>query len=172
MPVVVENDLNATALGFARRAEDEGHPVHSLAYIHTNGKNGFCSGAGIVCGDRILRGAAHFAGEVGFIPDFADAVFDDALWKNDRSADFAKIYAKMLATVNCVINPALLVVGGSGFRYDLSDLVSKEFSCLVDAAVRPALVFEEDSGPHYLYGLCGLAAEELFPSYRLVDKRN
>jgi predicted NBD/HSP70 family sugar kinase len=176
LPVTVENDLNATALGFARRAEDEGHPVGSIVYVNTNrstlGCAGSGTGSGIVYGGQVLRGAFNFAGELGHMPDLSGASFNQRLSGAKDSAEYAAVYANALAVMNSVINPALFVVGGTGFRYDLSDAVAFEFACRVDPSVRPALVFEQDSGPHYLYGLCSLAAEELFPSYRLIAERS
>jgi hypothetical protein len=168
LPVTIENDLNATALGFARRAEEEGRPIHSLVYINTIGG----TGSGIVCGGEVLRGAAHYAGELGYLPDLSGAAFHERLEAAKDSAEYAAVYAHALSVVNCVVNPALIVVGGKGFRFDLADDISVAFARRVDPSVRPALVFEQDSGPHYLYGLCGLAADILFPSYRLIEKRS
>jgi len=169
LPVVAENDVNAAALGFVRRAEAEGRAVHSIVYINTNGT---CTGSGIVCGGQVLRGASHFAGELGFLPLRPNSLFDETLAQASSAAEYAAVYATALAAVNCVINPALFVVGGTSFRFDLSDAVAADFAARTDAEVRPALVFEKETRPNYLYGLCGLAVEELFPAYRLIDKRN
>lgn len=169
LPVVAENDMNAAALGFARRSESEGRPVHSIVYLFTTGD---CTGSGIVCGGQVLRGAFNFAGELGLMPVRPGATFEEALAEAAGPAEYAAVYAGALAALNCVINPALVVVGGPSFRYDLSDAVAAEFAIRVDAAVRPALVFERETRPHYLYGLCGLGTEELFPSFRIIDKRS
>lgn len=169
LSVVAENDLNAAALGFVRRSESEGRPVHSIVYINTNGA---CTGSGIVCGGMVLRGAFNFAGELGFLPSGRSCSFDAALATADSASQYAAVYADALAAVNCAVNPSLFVVGGTSFRYDLCDAVATEFAIRIDAAVRPALVFEREIRPHYLYGLCGLAVESIFPAYRLVEKRS
>ncbi|MGQ7296310.1 ROK family glucokinase [Quadrisphaera sp. KR29] len=73
LPVVVENDANAAAWGeFAhgtgRRASSSGHEVHDMVLLTI----GTGLGGGIVIGDRLLRGASGFAGELGHmrvVPD-------------------------------------------------------------------------------------------------------
>ncbi len=169
LPVVVENDMNATALGFSRRTAKEGRELESLAYIVTNGR---CTGSGYVCGGQVVRGAARFAGELGFLPQASGRTFDEELAETENAAGYARLYAAALETVNCVVNPALIVAGGTAFRFELSDAVGAEFAARIDPSIRPALVFEKDTRPDYLYGLCGLAIDEVFPAYRIIEKRS
>jgi glucokinase len=62
LPVRVENDVNAAALGaFARTG---GGPDDSMAYLNL----GTGLAAGIVLGGRLWRGARGVAGEIGHIP--------------------------------------------------------------------------------------------------------
>ncbi|PWJ49885.1 glucokinase [Quadrisphaera granulorum] len=68
LPVVVENDANAAAWGeFAhgagRAASNDGHEVHDMVLLTI----GTGLGGGIVIGDRLLRGANGFAGELGHV---------------------------------------------------------------------------------------------------------
>jgi predicted NBD/HSP70 family sugar kinase len=170
LPVFVENDMNAIALGYAAEAETGGRKLHSLVYIHFNGAD--CTGSGIVVEDRILRGAANFAGELGYLPVRPGMLLDQALAASRSDEEYADCILSALAAVTCVINPALIVIGGTGFRFDLQDLLTIRFAATVDAEVRPDLVFVRDSRRHYLAGLCGLASESLFPAYRLISKRS
>jgi predicted NBD/HSP70 family sugar kinase len=167
MPVVVENDLNAVALGYAKAAEAGGYRLDSLVYIHFNG--GSCIGSGLVFGGRILRGASNYSGELGFLPMGDGRVLDDVILAAEADDErYVEAIVRALGTVNCVVNPALLVVGGRGFRFDLGDEISARFKALVDLRVRPKLVFVPDSLPHYMAGLVGLAAERIFPDFRLM----
>ncbi len=167
---LVENDMNATALGFARAAETGDRKLHSLIYVHFN--EGPCTGSGLIEAGRILRGASGFAGELGCMPVRPGVTLDQALAASPDQEAYAAAIAAALASVNCVMNPALIVVGGTDFRFDLSDALSIRFAAETDAAVRPDLVFVRDSRPHYLAGLCGLAAEALFPAFRLTETRS
>jgi hypothetical protein len=167
MPIVVENDLNAIALGYAKAAASSGYKLDSLVYIHFNG--GSCIGSGLVVGGRILRGASSYSGELGFLPMGDGLSLDDVILATEEDDEgYAEAIVQALAAVNCVVNPALLVLGGRGFRFDLGDEISARFKVLVDQDVRPNLVFAPDSLPNYLNGLVGLAAERIFPGFRLT----
>ncbi|RKS69368.1 putative NBD/HSP70 family sugar kinase [Motilibacter peucedani] len=61
LPVVVENDVNAAALGAARVLDLDGR---DLAYLSI----GTGLAAGLVIGGRLRRGARGAAGEIGHIP--------------------------------------------------------------------------------------------------------
>jgi predicted NBD/HSP70 family sugar kinase len=165
-PVVAENDLNAIALGYARAAEASGESIDSLAYIHFNG--GACIGSGLVLGGRIIRGASSFSGELGFLPMGGGLVLDDVMVEVEGDdGRYAEAIVRALATVNCVVNPALVVLGGRGFRFELESLIRERLEAAVDERVRPRLAFVPQSLPYYLSGLVGLAAERVFPGVRL-----
>lgn len=166
LPVVVENDINASALGYERRLDSIGQCPHSLVYVYVSGT---CTGSGIVVGGQVVRGAAHFAGELDYLPVARGQTLRDALAGAVGDESIVDALASALAAVNCVVNPALFVVGGPGFRFDLSDAVEAEFKARVPASVRPRLAFERDTMPHYLNGLCGLALDRMFSSFRLVS---
>lgn len=170
LSVHMENDMNATALGYAASAETGGRKLHSLVYIHFN--EGPCTGSGLISEGRILRGAANFAGELGYLPVSPGKNLDQALKEAASDEEYTACISSALAAVNCVMNPALIAVGGTAFRFDLSDALSIRFAQEVDAAVRPDLIFVRDSLPHYLFGLCGLASASLFPVFRLIDTRS
>jgi predicted NBD/HSP70 family sugar kinase len=170
LPTLVENDMNAIALGYAGEAETGGRKLHSLIYIHIN--EGPCTGSGLVYEGRILKGAANFAGELGYMPVPGGTSLDQALRSAASNEEYVAAISAALAAVTCVMNPALIVIGGTFFRFDLSDALTTRFATEVDAAVRPDLSFVRDSRPYYLSGLCGLAAESLFPAYRLINTRS
>ena len=165
LTVVVENDINASALGYDRRLVANGQKAHSLVYVFFNGR---CTGSGIICDGQVVRGAANFAGELDFLPIPGGWTLREALAHASNDGERVVAIAAALAAVNCVVNPGLFVVGGNGFRFDLSDRIEAEFKVKVAASVRPRLVFEQDTMSHYLYGLCGLALERMFPTFKLV----
>jgi DNA-binding transcriptional ArsR family regulator len=168
LPIVVENDLNAIALGYLKSAETSGYKLHSLVYIHFNG--GSCVGSGIVVEGQVLRGASSFSGEIGYLPVGGDRILDDLMAEAEEGGNYVGAIVTALRAVNCIVNPALIVVGGKGFRFDLGDDVRARFNAMVEQAIRPSLVFVPDSYPHYLDGLVSLAAERVFPGYRLIQR--
>jgi DNA-binding Lrp family transcriptional regulator len=168
-PVVVENDLNAIALGYAKSAESDAEERDSLAYIHFNG--GACIGSGLVLGGRIIRGASSFSGELGFLPMGGGKILDDVIVEVERDDErYAEAICRVLQTVNCVVNPALIALGGRGFRFELEGAIRARFEASADELVRPCLAFVPQSLPYYLSGLSGLAAERIFPDV-LIARR-
>jgi hypothetical protein len=166
LPVAVENDLNAIALGYLREAELGGDRPSSLAYIHFNG--GACVGSGIVVEGQVLRGASSFSGEIGYMPMGDGRVLDEAVLAAEEDGGYAEAIVTALRAVNCIVNPALIALGGRGFRFGQGEEIRARFEALVEAAVRPSLVFVPDSYPYYLAGLASLAAERIFPGFRLI----
>ncbi|WP_430511215.1 ROK family transcriptional regulator [Pannonibacter phragmitetus] len=65
--VQLENDVNLSAEG-ERWALSAAAPVLNMAYISI----GTGIGCGLICDGRLLRGAAHAAGEIAFLPFGAD----------------------------------------------------------------------------------------------------
>jgi predicted NBD/HSP70 family sugar kinase len=166
VPVVVENDLNAIALGYARQGKPGGDEPDSLAYIHFNG--GACIGSGLVFDGRTLRGASSYSGELGFLPMGGGKILDDLIVAVEGDDErYAEAIVRALQTVNCVVNPELIVLGGRGFRFELEEPIRNRFDAAVDERVRPRLAFAPESLPFYLSGLVGLAAERVFPDLGL-----
>ncbi len=163
LEAIVENDLNAIALGYLRYARSRGGGIESLAYIHFNELS--CIGSGLVLDGRVFRGASNFAGEVGFLPMGDGRFLEDIMYSaHTRAEDYVEAVVIALRTINCVVNPALIVLGGRGFRFDLEDAISSRFRSLVDARVRPSLSFSRDSDSYYMDGLGSLAAELVLPA--------
>jgi predicted NBD/HSP70 family sugar kinase len=163
MAAIVENDLNAIALGYLSYAEAGGRELDSLAYVHFN--EGSCIGSGLVLEGRVHRGASSYAGEVGYLPMFDGRLLEDVMYSAEtKSEDYVEAVVIALRAINCVVNPALVVLGGRGFRFDLEDAISARFRALVDARVRPSLAFSRDSAAYYMDGLAGLAAELALPA--------
>jgi Transcriptional regulator/sugar kinase len=167
LPVVLENDLNAIAIGYMRQSRAGGYDPRSLVYMHFN--EGACIGSGLVLDGRIFRGATNFSGEIGFLPMGGGKVLNDAVLGARDDGEYVEAIVTSLRAVTCIVNPALIVLGESGFRFDLADDIRRSFCALVEEAVRPSLVFVQDSRPYYMAGLASLAAELVLPSLRLID---
>lgn len=117
--VSVENDANLAALGEGARGAARGERDFVAVFV------GSGVGMGIVSNGTILRGAGGSAGEIGFLPIGGDpagpearegGAFEHALLSAGRLDDpssLVTLLAQAILTVQAVLDPALVVVGGA-----------------------------------------------------------
>ena len=170
-PLVLENDLNATALGYMNRYHRE-HPSCSpagfnMAYIHFDRES---AGAGVIANGQVVHGAKQFAGELGFLPMGHKQTLNDLLPSVSSREDCLDIVSRVVSIVNCVTNPELVVVGGSLFdaawlQYALDRLNAQPG---LSSPLRPLLVYRGDNREDYLDGLTYLTQQDLVPRLPLA----
>ncbi|OPH58119.1 hypothetical protein BC351_24560 [Paenibacillus ferrarius] len=110
IPVVVENDMNASVLGYASNFEIENE---SLVYLYF-GQNG--PGSGIMINGDVLRGNTFFSGEIAFVPQYDNQSFMQALQMEESNrriilAEDNQIdaVARLIATFAAILNPRAVV---------------------------------------------------------------
>lgn len=104
LPVVVENDMNASVLGYASNFEIE---HESLVYLYI-GENGL--GSGIMMNGDVVRGSTSFSGEISFVPLYDQKSFFQALHAEEHKRDNqVDAIARLIATMAAIINPRTVV---------------------------------------------------------------
>ncbi|SFJ34834.1 Sugar kinase of the NBD/HSP70 family, may contain an N-terminal HTH domain [Paenibacillus sp. UNC496MF] len=110
IPVVVENDMNASVLGYASNFEIENE---SLVYLYF-GQNG--PGSGIMINGQVVRGNTFFSGEISFVPQYDTQSFSDALYMEKRESRIVlagdkqlDAVARLIAAFAAIINPRAVV---------------------------------------------------------------
>lgn len=171
LPVILENDLNCIALGFARRyaktLPDAGMDHINMAYVHLNRS---CCGAGIIAGGKVIHGAKQFAGEIGFLPLDPGRTLDQILQTGtpEEAIDAA---ARAVAALSCVANPALVVLGGE--RCDAGEIqingVRERANGYLPAAQCPKIIACTNYREDYLSGLTYLTVQSLLPLLPLEE---
>ncbi len=162
--VTAENDVNTTALGrYVTLSPDEDE---SFVYLYFPEAGG--AGGGIVINGELIRGHADFAGEVSFLPGLAG--IDQISAQNDGD-EFSSLVVHMVQSVNCVINPARVVLSGSCFTPSVRQLIMARLDSSPQVALPPLLQFEEDIHESFLSGLQHLAMQELSCKFQII-KRN
>lgn len=170
LPVLLENDLNAVAVGFAlRRAQNLPAGDASgldMVYIHFNYG---CSGAGVVADGRIVRGGSRFAGELGHLPMGDGKTLNEALSAAATPDGQLEVICRAIATVNCVTNPALVVLGGDRFADGAfsAEQITARLKTQIPDPLCPAIDICTDCGADYLAGLTHLTTEVLLPTLPL-----
>jgi len=135
--VLIENDVNATAVGYYNKLDvcDE-----SFAYLYypVLGQ----PGAGIMIDGNILRGKSHFAGEVGFLCAGVT-----------KKEEKLKSVTETLKSLTCILNPKYIVISGLEFDKDDIEIISLSLTNIIGNEHTPEIIFEHDFHDSYMYGL-------------------
>lgn len=162
--VIAENDVNATAMGYHKRNLLTSQENIAYLYYPDTGN----AGAGLIINGQILHGAQNFAGEVSFLP--LDVAQDIQGQLQNRPAEFVEFVDRTLQSINCVINPVVMVLSGRCFNLEMQLKVRNHFSSSTSDKHRPALTFETDIHDNYLYGLTMLALDKLSCNIQIVER--
>ena len=168
IPVILENDLNAIALGFSLNYLKEMKALN-LVYINFT-ENGV--GSGIIANGKLIRGENNFAGELGFIPLNNQGHLLHILSNNPSDGTYVEVVSQLIAILNCVINPAFIVIGGSNLRKYLIDEIKACCKKYLANNIMAEVLLSEDSNRYYLSGLTYLATEFMYSDIKLVNKNS
>ena len=162
--IVIENDVNCTAIGYFRADTDQN--TESLAYIYYPKEGN--PGAGIVVNGSILQGNSNFAGEVSYLPLGVPADLQRKI-QGDKGR-FSYYVAKTVLSVNAIINPGTIVLSGYSFTPEIRELVLQRVTEEAPAGHVPGLIFQEDIHDSYVEGLKFLALKKMSCEFELVRK--
>lgn len=170
IPVILENDLNATALGFSLNYSKEMNISSkndlNMIYIRFS-KNGI--GAGIITDGNLIHGESNFAGEIGFIPIGHKGHFEYILNDDVDDKTYIDIVSQVLAIINCVINPKFIVIGGEKFRGNLTDDIKKCSNKYMADNIIPEIILSKDSRKDFLTGMAYLTIKLMNSNIKLIN---
>lgn len=169
IPVVLENNLNAIALGFSLNylKEMKTLDMKSLNLIYVNfSDNGV--GAGIITNGQLIRGENNFAGELGFIPINNQSHLEHILNNNPSDETYVDVVSQVIAILNCVINPSFIVLGGATLRKYLINEIKAHCKKYLANNIMPKIIFSEYNEKDYLAGITYLATEFMYSDIKLI----
>ncbi len=152
--VQVENDMNATVLGYHDRLDNDEHV--SLVYLYF-GMNG--PGAGIIVNGSLVRGKSDFAGEIACMPLYDSGTFSGSIrahaheeagapWRPEVTDGISRL----VAALTTVLNPDFFVFCSLNVTDDDLIEITRQCAAYVPEQHLPALIisdWEED----YMHGL-------------------
>jgi len=169
IPVILENDLNAIALGFSLNYISRMKMINmnslNLIYIHFSEAG---VGAGIIVNGNLIRGENNFAGELGFMPIGNEGHLLNILNNNLEDKNYADVVGKVIAILNCIINPAFIVVGGDTLRKGLIKEINEACKSYAANNIIPKVILSENSSEDYLDGMVYLTSEFMNAGIKLV----
>ncbi len=151
IPVHIENDMNAIAMGYSQRNSDEKNVAILFA------PKGNPPAGGFLVDGKILRGSANLAGELSRFP-FSFKKQEMPKMFKDLGTAFPHVFQVLLATI-VFLDPAIVVFTG-GFADELSTQnLDEKLRRTLHRPQLPRLAFRTNLQEEYFNGLYKMAKE-------------
>lgn len=146
LPILIMNDINAIAVGYACSFRTG---VQNMVYLHVEHNS---IGAGIIINGRLYTGFSSFAGEVGYMQTEAGTSAEEILPTAGPAQRIALLGA-VAANIICVLNPEKIVIGGTDIPDSLYEYVQKGSFMQLPESIMPQIVVIDSDPGYYLRGL-------------------
>lgn len=153
VPVLYENDINATVFGYyARQNTERLHTVVGLYYPRVYGP-----GAGIVINGDIYKGRKNFAGEVGWIP--LKPAWNEVDY--DNPAEIVLMFSQIAVVCSCILAPECIVFYGDFLTEEIFENLVLRVQELLQGKFSPYIQFEKNLEKDFECGMTQIALSEL-----------
>ncbi len=162
IPVLLENDINAIAIGAGlslSKISSEASPAPHLAFLYFAQE---CISAGFLSDGKPIRGWRHFAGELGFFPAGNGQTLCEKLRTQPDLQQYADAAASLVAQIGCIVNPQYVILGGPSFQKEAMEAIRSRLRDLLPETLVPSLRYSEDTWSAYRAGMAHLCAEQIF----------
>lgn len=153
LDIVVENDINAVAIGYLKAEQKAGNSVKDLIYFYV-GEKGL--GAGIMIGGKLHCGCNSFAGEVGYMQVAQDSIESQLSQMCDEER--GELLSKVITNMICVLDPQQIVLGGRVTKA-MAEQIDKACQESLPLKRMPVFTVISDSRDYYFGGLGTLGQE-------------
>ncbi len=166
IPVILENDLNATMLGFAACYEKQNASESAdMAFLFF--ETG-CVSASFISNGKIVRGSGNFAGELNFAPLSGYGSLADLLAEPMDDARYSVVLANIACWICAVLNPKYIALGGPSFRAACIGPIGDALYALLPDGMAAELLYSPDIWADYHSGLACLTAGRIFDEVQLI----
>jgi len=160
VPVIMENDVNAAAMGFNSRNRLNGEGV--LIYLYFPDRHP--PGAGIFINGKLLKGKDNFAGEIAAIP--LDVAWNESLYSSFDC--FCEASAKLITALCSVLNPDRIILNGSFLSEAYRAAILQRCSQSLPFHVLPVIQLSDDFTADYQSGLIAQTLDVLEPAISIA----
>lgn len=171
IPVFLENDINATAIGFdlcyKKEFPSEVCKESTFAYVHFEKK---CISAGFLSDGKIIRGHRHLAGELGLIPTVGDLSIDEYINGAKDDLSYVNRIIEVLSFICGILNPQYIALAGPGLRKHCIGPISDGLASLLPGPMLAEILFSDDIWNDYSHGMAHLTAEKIFAQVQFMKK--
>lgn len=169
IPVVMENDQNATTLGFgrcyAKEFPQEDPENINMAYLHFEKD---CVGAGLIAGGKLIRGFRNFAGELGLVPLDGEDTLDDLMARELDEGAYTRCVIQIVSWVCALLNPQYVALGGPSFRKECLGPIGDGLSALLPTPLFAEILYAPEVLHDYYDGMAYLTAKKMFDEVQFV----
>ncbi len=171
IPIILENDLNATMIGLGRSFEtqfpDDCPGKINMAYLFL--EKG-CISASFIAEGRIIRGFNNFAGELGLLSLYGQRPLSELLAESTDDSQYTDVIANIACWICAVLNPRFIALGGPGFRRDCLGPIGDALYALLPRDMAAELIYSPDILNDYYSGMAYLAAGKIFDEIQLIKE--
>jgi hypothetical protein len=153
VPVIYENDINATVCGlYSRQNTKNVQTVVGLYYPRV-----YAPGAGAVIKGEIFKGCKNFAGEVSWIP--LNPSWNEVDYNNPE--EIVLMLSQIAVVYCCVLAPELIVFYGDFLTEEILEKLVLRVQKLLQGNFLPTIQFEKNLEKDFEYGMIQIALSEL-----------
>lgn len=162
--VLLENDMNLTALGFYHGQNyEEDTSVAVLNFLKGN-----CPGSGIIIDGHIVTGHTNFAGEISYLPFYES--LKKYMEKLETREGIIETVGKSICAITSIINPNIILLTGALLSEDMLNDILKLCHKYIPGKHMPDVIYRKSIHDYYIKGLTTMTLESFSLPLKMVEK--
>lgn len=164
LPVILENDLNLSALGFYNEYQQNYNKNNiNMAYLNFTTLG---AGAGIITNGQLVKGDNNYAGEIGILP-MKNATLNELLFKELDDSCYIDTILDTVKIVSCILNPEIIVLGGNNFKENLGEKIVKKYNEVSN--IKSNILIETKNKNYILEGIKEITLNTINNQVKLIN---